>query len=153
MKSFKTLLIAGLILILAGSAAYALDCNVSFTSVLKMQNSGYCQVNDWVIDNQTDFCTFWDRAYMLVYPAPPCPDIDFSTYVVIVTAMGRKSNACYNTEIHCIEEDQQGNYTVYVKDYYPRKGWFCPMMMVCPVHAVKAPIPTGTVTFEHTIVR
>ena len=103
MKSFKTLLIAGLILILAGSAAYALDCNVSFTSVLKMQNSGYCQVNDWVIDNQTDFCTFWDRAYMLVYPAPPCPDIDFSTYVVIVTAMGRKSNGCYDTEIHCIE--------------------------------------------------
>jgi hypothetical protein len=27
------------------------------------------------------------------------------------------------------------------------------MMMVCPVHAVKAPIPTGTVVFQHTIVR
>jgi hypothetical protein len=153
MKSFMILLIAGLVLILTGSATYALDCNVSFTSVLRMQSSGYCQANDLVIDNQTDFCSFWDQAYMLVEPAPPCPDVDFSTYVIILTAMGRKSNGCYNTEIYCIEEDQQGNYTVYVKDYYPRKGWFCPMMMVCPVHAVTAPIPTGTVTFQHTIVR
>ena len=153
MRSFKAMLIASLVLILSGSAVYALDCNVSFTSVLRMQNGGYCQANDWVIDNQNDFCDFWDQAYMLAYPTPPCPDIDFSTYVVIVTAMGRKSNACYNTEIYCIEEDQQGNCTVYVKDYYPRKGWFCPMMMVCPVHAVKAPIPEGTVTFQHTIVR
>jgi len=153
MKSVKTLFIAGLVLILTGSAIYALDCNVSFTSVLRMQNSGICQPNDWVIDNQTDFCDFWDQANALRFPAPPCPDIDFSTYVVIVTAMGMRSNGCYNTEIYCIEEDQQGNYTVYVKDYYPRKGWFCTMMMVCPVHAVKAPIPEGTVTFQHTIVR
>ena len=52
-----------------------------------------------------------------------------------------------------IEEYEQGHHTVYVRDCYPRKGWFCPMMIVCPVHAVEAPIPTGTVTFEHTIVR
>jgi hypothetical protein len=153
MRSVKTLLIAGLVLILTGSVIYALNCNVSFTSVLKLQNSGYCRASDWVITNQTDFCNFWNQAYMLLDPAPPCPDIDFSTYVVIVTAMGRKSNSCYNTEIYCIEEDQQGNYTVYVKDYYPKKGWFCPMMIVCPVHAVQAPIPEGTVTFQHTIVR
>jgi hypothetical protein len=86
----------------------------------------------------------------MMYPKPPCPDIDFSTYVVIVTAMGRKSNGCYNTQISCIEEDQQGSYTVHVTDTVPGPRCFCPMMMVCPVHAVKAPIPTGTVTFSHT---
>jgi hypothetical protein len=153
MKSSRTLIIIGLILLFAGSVVYAVNCNVTFSNILRLQNSGYCQANDWVIDNQNDFCTFWNQAYALMYPAPPCPDIDFGTYVVIVTAMGMKPNGCYNTEIYCIEEDQQGNYTVYVKDYYPRKGWFCPMMMVCPVHAVKAPIPAGTVTFEHTIVQ
>ena len=153
MKPLKTLLVIGLVLVLTGSTIYALNCNVSFTSVLKLQNSGYCQTRDWVITNQTDFCNFWNQAYITMAEPPPCPNIDFNTYVVIVTAMGRKSNGCYNTEIYCIEEDQQGNYTVYVKDYYPRKGWFCPMMMVCPVHAVKAPIPTGTVVFQHTIVR
>jgi hypothetical protein len=149
MKSFKTLLLAGLILILAGSTIYALNCNVSFTSLLKVQDSGYCQVRDWVITNQTDFCNFWNQAYMLMDPPPPCPSIDFSTYGVIVTAMGRKTNSCYNTEIYCIE-GSQGNYTVWVKDTYPKKGWFCPEMMVCPVHAVQAPKPTGTVTFRHT---
>jgi hypothetical protein len=153
MKSFRLLLIAGLVLIFAGSAIYAVNCNVSFTNVLKLQNSGVCQANDWVIDNQTDFCTFWDQAYALMYPPPSCPDIDFSTYVVIVTAIGMRPNACYDTEIYCIEEDQQGNYTVYAKDYYPKKGWFCPLIMVCPVHAVKAPIPSGTVTFQHEMVR
>lgn len=153
MKSFKTLLIAGLILILTGSVVYALECNVSFTTVLRMGASGYCQANDWVIDNQAEFCNFWNQANVIRYPPPPCPEIDFSTYVVIVTAMGTKPNSCYSTEIYCVEEDQQGNYTVYVKDYYPRKGWFCLAMMVCPVHAVKAPIPTGTVTFQHEIVR
>jgi len=150
MKSFKILIIAGLILILAVSTAYALNCNVSFTSVLRTDMSGYGQANDWVIDNQADFCEFWNRAHALMFPAPPCPEIDFSQYVVIVTAMGRQRNGCYNTEIYCIEEDQQGNYTVYVKDTIPGKGCFCPMMMVAPVHAVKAPIPGGTVTFSHT---
>jgi len=150
MKSVKALFIAGLVLILTGSVIYALDCNVSFDTVLRTQMSGFGQANDWVIDNQDDFCNFWDQAHMLMFPTPPCPDIDFSTYVVIVTAMGRQRNGCYNTEIYCIEEDQQGNYTVYVRDTVPGKGCFCPMMMVCPVHAVKAPIPTGTVTFSHT---
>jgi hypothetical protein len=88
MKSFKTLLIAGLVLIFAGSAVYAADCNVSFTSVLRLQMSGIGQANDWVINNQTDFCSFWDQSHALMYPQPPCPDIDFSTYVVMVTAMG-----------------------------------------------------------------
>jgi len=150
MKSFKILLIAGLILILAGSTVYALKCNVHFTSVLRMQNSGVCQANDWAITNQADFCNFWNQAHALMYPPRPCPDIDFSTYVVIVTAMGMQRSGCYNTEIYCIEEDQQGNYTVYIKDTVPGPRCFCPMMMVCPVHAVKAPIPTGTVTFSHT---
>ncbi len=150
MKSNKTFLIAGLVFILTASAAYALDCNVSFTSVLRLQMSGIGQADDWVIDNQDDFCSFWDQAHALMYPKPPCPDIDFETYVVIVSAMGRQSNGCYNTEIHCIEEDQQGNYTVYVRDTVPGKGCFCPMMIVCPVHAVKVPMPTGTVSFSHT---
>lgn len=149
MRSFKTLLIVGVILILAGSSIYALNCNVSFTTLLKIQNSGYCQTRDWVITNQTDFCNFWNQAYLLLDPAPPCPTIDFSTYVVIVTAMGRKSNSCYNTEIYCVENNG-GNYTVWVKDTYPKKGWFCPAMMVCPVHAVQALKPTGTVMFRHT---
>lgn len=149
MKSVRTLIVAGLILILAGSTLYALNCNVSFTTLLKIQNSGSCQTRDWVINNQTDFCTFWNQAYLLMDPAPPCPTIDFSTYVVIVTAMGRKSNGCYDTEIYCIE-GSGGNYTVWVKDSYPKKGWQCPDMMVCPVHAVQVLKPTGTVTFKHT---
>lgn len=149
MKSFKTLLIAGAILILACSTIYALNYNVTFTSILKIQNSGYCQTRDWVITNQTDFCNFWSQAYVTMDEPPPCPNIDFSTYVIIVTAMGRKTNSCYNMEIYCIENNG-GNYTVGVKDNYPQKGWFCPMMMVCPVHAVQAPKPTGTVAFRHT---
>jgi hypothetical protein len=149
MKNLKILLAAGLAVILAGCILNAYNCNVNFTNLLRQQNSGYCQTNDWVITNQTDFCNFWDRANMLLFPPQPCPTIDFSQYVVIVTAMGRKSNGCYNTEIFCIEENAQGNYTVYVRDTYPRKGMFCPQMMVCPVHAVQAPIPSGTVTFQH----
>ncbi|NIM97774.1 MAG: hypothetical protein GTO24_06750 [candidate division Zixibacteria bacterium] len=151
MRRITLVLVAGLALILAGSAIYALNCNVSFSSVLRMDASGYCQANDWVIDNQTDFCSFWNQANVIRLPPPPCPEIDFSTYVVIVTAMGTRPNGCYGTEIYCIEEDQKGNYTVYVKDYYPRKGWFCTQMIVCPLHAVKAPIPRGTVTFQHEI--
>lgn len=149
MKSFKALLIASLILILVGSAVYALNCNVSFTSVLRMGASGVWQANDWVIDNQNDFCDFWDQANVIRYPPPPCPEIDFSTYVVIVTAMGTQRNACYSTEIYCIEEDAQGNYNVHIKDTVPGKGCFCLEMEVAPVHAVKAPIPTGTVSFTH----
>jgi hypothetical protein len=149
MKSVRSLLIIGLILLSTGSAIYALDCNVSFTTVVKMGPSGYCQANDFVIDNQADFCNFWNQVHMLMWPAPPCPGIDFSTYVVIVTAMGRKPNACYSTQITCIEEDQQGNYTVHVTDLFPKPGMFCPQMIVCPVHAVEAPIPDGTVTFQH----
>ncbi len=142
MKSFKILLIAGLILILTSSTIYALNCNVSFSSVLRLQNSGVCQSNDWVIDHQAEFCNFWNQAHVLMYPTPPC--------VVIVIAMRMQHNGCYNTEIYCIEEDQQGNYTVYVKDTVPGRRCFCPMMIVYPVRAVKAPIPTGTVTFSHT---
>jgi hypothetical protein len=153
MRASRILLIAGLVLVFTGSAIFALNCNVQFSTVLKAGLSGYCQANDFVIDNQTDFCNFWNQVYAVMWPPPECPEIDFETYVVIVTAMGTKPNGCYSTEIYCIEEDQQGNYTVYVNDYYPKKGWFCPTMMVCPVHAVTAPIPTGTVTFQHTIVR
>ena len=97
---------------LAVGAVVAQNCNVSFSTELKSQNSGYCTANDFVIDNQTDWCSFWNQAQGMVFPTPPCPDIDFDRFVVIVTAMGQKSNGCYNTEITCIEEDASGNYTV-----------------------------------------
>jgi hypothetical protein len=150
MKYLKTLPAAGLALILTGCIFNGSDCNVNFTDSLRRQNSGYCQTNDWVITSQTDFRDFWDQANMTILPPQPCPTVDFSQYVVIVTAMGGKPNGCYDTEICCIEENSRGDYTVYVRDTYPRKGMSCPAVMVCPVHAVQAPIPSGTVTFQHS---
>lgn len=149
MKTSKLVFILTLIIVLASASVYAQNCNVNFTNVVKKQISGYCTANDWVIDNQTDFCTFWNQVYTMSFPPPDCPTIDFSTYVVIVTAMGQQNNGCYNTKIYCIEDDGYGNYTVYVNDTYPQPGDDCSQVRVCPVHAVKAPIPSGTVTFQH----
>lgn len=128
------------------------DCNVPIQTVLKLQNSGIGQAQDWVILNQEDWCQFWDRAYAMMLFPPPCPEIDFDSYVVVVTALGRKSNGCYNVEIDCIERDAGDNLTVYVNDIVPGPRCFCTMMIVHPVHAVKVQRPVGAVDFVHTTV-
>lgn len=149
MKFSKLLIVLTLIIVLVGALVYAQNCNVNFKDVLKIKISGSCTTNDWVIDNQADFCTFWNQLYAQTYPTPDCPTINFNTYVVIVTAMGQQINSCYNTEITCIEDDGYGNYTVYVQDTYPQPRQQCQQVMVCPTHAVRALIPSGTVTFQH----
>ena len=149
MKVSKLVFILTLIIVLAGVSAYAQNCNVKFEDVVKKQIGGYCTANDWVIDNQTDLLGFWKQVYATMIPQPECPTVDFDNYVVIVTAMGQENNSCYNTEIICIEDDGNGNYTVYVDDTYPQPGDQCQQVMVCPVHAVIAAAPSGTVTFQH----
>jgi len=152
MRYLKVSLLLVSLFIMVSSLSYA-DCNVPIQTVLKLQNSGVCWARDWVITDQDEWCDFWDQAHAMMFQAPPCPEIDFDDYVVVVTALGRKPNGCYNVEIDCIERAGNNDLTVYVNDIVPGPRCFCPMMMVCPVHAVKVQRPVGTVDFVHTTVR
>jgi hypothetical protein len=125
--------------------------NIPFVTVAKDQYSGLVQPKDFVISTQASWCDFWNEFKGGFYPKPPCDTtlVNFNSEIVIISAIGEKSDGCYDVKIQSIWADENNNLSVLVFDIVPGNSCACTGALVQPVHAVKIKKPVGQVKFVH----
>jgi len=126
------------------------SCDVAATEVLHRQSSGVAFQQLRVIETETEWCAFWEEVFSNVSPAPDCDttQIDFSSEVAVVAAIGNRPNGCYNADISCVNQrGQSDDLRVTVQEIVPGKGCLCTQATVSPVDVVKVPRPVGRVDF------
>ena len=79
-------------------------CTEAYEVILDVQYSGIFNSRTQVIDNEVDFCQAWDEIYSIQFPSPPCDtsQVDFTSQVAVVVALGERPNGCYNLDIGCV---------------------------------------------------
>ncbi|MEW5807085.1 MAG: protease complex subunit PrcB family protein [Acidobacteriota bacterium] len=128
-------------------------CNgIPFTEVLNENLSGFGEPAQGLINNEKEWCEFWDKVYALIEPKPPCDTtlIDFERETAVYVALGRRANSCYGVDITCVTKTGQ-KLEVDYDEIVPGKNCFCLDMIVTPVEAVKIEKYEGPAEFQHHI--
>ncbi|HPI32155.1 MAG TPA: hypothetical protein PLR32_02490, partial [candidate division Zixibacteria bacterium] len=144
MTAYPAKLTSAIVLAAALTTLRAADCDTTgFETAVQTQQSGITEARDFVIATDSAWAAFWNQVHSLQIPVPERPAVDFSKRVVLVTAMGRRPNGCYNTEITQIEDKSDGRRVICVTDFSPAPEVMCLEAIVTPAHAVIAPPGAG----------
>ncbi|HOZ08908.1 MAG TPA: hypothetical protein PKW75_11535, partial [candidate division Zixibacteria bacterium] len=120
MTAYPAKLTSAIVLAAALTTLRAADCDTTgFETAVQTQQSGITEARDFVIATDSAWAAFWNQVHSLQIPVPERPAVDFSKRVVLVTAMGRRPNGCYNTEITQIEDKSDGRRVICVTDFSP----------------------------------
>jgi cysteine-rich repeat protein len=139
------------------TATCRIFCNEPVTEVLVLADSGIAQAYRAVIDNETDWCSFWDDAYSGDPAPPPCDVslVDFSTEIVLVGALGEQPDACHAARMICADRvGTTGSLRAVLTHEQPGANCSCDPGPVRPVVAAKVGLPTAPVRilYEPTVV-
>jgi len=127
-------------------------CNLTFTDVLRAPVCDSAASTYGVIENETEWCRFWEESYGCRSAPPACDTglVDFQREVAIVAAPGSAPNGCHGVGIDCIHAaGDSDDVLVFVEHSSPAANCICPAVIVTPVHVVKVARPVGQVRFEH----
>jgi len=149
MNILRFVLSAALVLCIAAPVAaeghaWGRQCDKTATPVLHQQFSGIDEEGFRIIDNETEWCEFWDQVHSIMFPAPPCDttSIDFATEVALVATLGGRPNSCHGVEIECVQAlGASGNIRVHVAQWEPGENCACLQVVVHPVDVVKVDRP------------
>jgi hypothetical protein len=141
MKLIRILLTLSLLGFLAAPAladgqgkAVGRACDKLGEPLLMMSQSGFSEELFQIIDNQEDWCGFWDQAHSIMFPQPPCPPIDFDTHTVVAVALGERPDSCYGVTVPCMQAlGASGNIRVFVEEIVPDESCICLDVVVKPV--------------------
>lgn len=98
----KFLRVCALLALIAASPAWSLadeKQGVAFESVYHEATSKITDPRDQVIRDADAWARFWDELYAQDDEKPPLPQIDFSSRMVIVAALGRQPSSHFDIEI------------------------------------------------------
>lgn len=87
-----------------------------------------------VIGSQAEWEGQWTRHVSIVSPAPPLPEVDFETHMVLCAFMGTKSSGGYSIKITKYEQEGEG-WKVYCETTSP--SGMATMALTQPYHMVK----------------
>jgi hypothetical protein len=130
-------------------------CDKEMTTILSMTYSGIREPRIEIIDNETDWCDFWNEAYRIMFPQPPCDldSIDFDTEVAVVVAIGSRPTSGYGAGVSCIQKlGESGNIRVHAVEGVPDEGCALLPVVVNPVKVVKVDRPVKNAKFRKEIV-
>lgn len=117
--------------------------------VLSIQEaySGYVEPRLAIITNEQEWAVAWATIHAPLTPTPPLPEIDFSTSVVVLAAMGARPTGGYSITIEEVRA-QDGMLHVQVLQKAPGASCVTTQAITAPVHVVQAPRAGTTATFS-----
>jgi hypothetical protein len=113
------------------------DVPVSFETVALASFSGFSAPRQQVVRTDGDWAGAWETLYAGQSPVPPLPAIDFARQVVVLAAMGPKSNGCFRVEVTGVTRKARVSLEIEVTDFEPGPSCGCPTVVTQPAHVVK----------------
>ena len=108
------------------------------TPALDRYFSGLREPERLVIRDEREFAAIWTKAYGIIEPAPPIPEVDFKRNQVIVVAMGEQANGGYAIEVAGVAASG-GRLAVDVMMTKPGPGCAVTGALTQPLDMVKVP--------------
>lgn len=110
--------------------------------------SGFLSRDRIIVRDQQQWEVVWSAYAHIYLPVPPVPPVDFSSSMVIVAAMGERSNGGYGIEIEGVYATDTNLYAV-VNERSPGGGNGCAQHNAVnhPVHMVVVPRRDRVVNF------
>ena len=99
-----------------------------------------------VIRDSGTWSDFWSELAARVEPAPPVPEIDFGTSMIIAAAMGQRTSGGYEISVEEVAE-KDGKLYARVQETSPGAACMTITVMTAPVVAVVVPRHEGPVAF------
>ena len=109
---------------------------VAFKSVFTSDFTGFGASEQRVILSQTDWAAVWATLHRDVSPVPPLPEVDFDQEILILAALGSRSNTCFQVDVSSIQ-DSSGVLEVEVTESTPGPGCICGAAITQPAQVVR----------------
>lgn len=107
---------------------------VMFETIAKDFYSGQTQKENFVIENEDDFMSLWDKIYP--EPRPDIPDVDFEKYTVIAVFQGQMTTGGYEIRVNKVVEEKN-NILVYIEEISPDPQDIVTQALTSPYHIIK----------------
>lgn len=112
-------------------------------------SSGINQARSFVIKDAAAWNDLWQRIYATQTPVPPLPDVDFSTQMVVASALGSKPSGGYNVLLTEAAQDT-GGLVIAVRATSPGAHCFVTLAFTQPIDIARLARTGGDVRFEQT---
>lgn len=118
------------------------------TSVIaESNNGGFVEKMNRIITNIDDLDKAWGKAFVNYERKKPIPVIDFEKQVVLLVAMGEKSNGGYSIKVGSVTNNTK-NTVVTVLETIPGESCPTPSVMSYPYQLVLMPKQDSEVIFK-----
>ena len=111
---------------------------VPVQTLLESTQSGLVEPQRTVVRTSEAWQSVWSRATANRVPAPPAPEVDFGTHMVVVVSLGRRSSGGYSVSVESASRRGDGLY-VTVEEVAPEAGCFTTQALTAPVAAARVP--------------
>ncbi|MBZ1348616.1 MAG: protease complex subunit PrcB family protein [Candidatus Nealsonbacteria bacterium] len=112
------------------------ETEIEFQTISLRHTSGHTARKNYVIVNNDDWRSLWNKTYAILFPPPTAPEIDFTRYTIIAVYMGEKRKGGHRIEIVNVFEHKD-YVVVLIKETHPEPGAIATMALTQPYHIIK----------------
>lgn len=112
-----------------------------------MTFSGYEQSITLVVRDRDAWQLVWNQAHRNIFPIPPVPEIDFSTEMIVVAALGTRPSSGYDV-VFTRASEANGVITVNAEARAPGPNCGTLTVITSPLDLARVPARSGTVLFH-----
>lgn len=98
--------------------------------------SGFDEATRTVIRDDEAWAAAWETMHAQQAPAPERPDVDFTSHVIVLAAMGTRPNTGYSIQIERVHA-HDGELYVSVLERSPGPSCITGQAMTAPVHVIQ----------------
>lgn len=149
MRTFAALtIVSGLLMACSGDSPTSLqDTPLEMATVAKASYSGFVAPLRGSVRTADEWAGTWQTLYSGQSPVPLLPAIDFSREMVVVAAIGTRSNGCFAVDVTAASLRANGAAVFEVEETVPGPNCVCTQALTQPVHLVKVGRFAGPETF------
>ena len=120
MKRLASIVILALLISASLTPTLAKADTICFLGVLKLNDSGHSEAQNYVINTATEWQSLWDKIFSNQSEEPPLPEIDFTRRTIVAVFQGAQPTTGFEISIEEIVETEN-SLEVSVKAFAPGK--------------------------------
>lgn len=121
--------------------------NIEFLELTKSENSGFLTKKQQIITETNEYNEVWGELFSNYMKKPPIPTINFEAKMVILIAMGEKTNGGYSTRVKSITENED-EISILIEEKIPAKNCMTTSVMVYPSQLIEMPTTSKKIIFK-----
>lgn len=120
---------------------------IVFDEITQGDNGGFMSKKNSIINTPEEFDEVWNEAFSNFMNKPPLPKINFETKLVLLIAMGEKTNGGYSIQVASVTENEN-DVTVIIQETIPGPTCMTTSAMTYPFQLIEIPATSKKIIFN-----